>query len=141
MTERPASDGREGYGAHLDKVDVCDDGKISSLTLICHSKGLLGIEWRRAGACPCRSIGLSPVSAAGQSPPILLLGGNIQRSETKGGRDQAPPCQIFLHRLILHSCISAFCTTRYFPFRPSIRWLIRSPELWINWSMDWYSTG
>ena len=70
MTERPASDGREGYGAHLDKVDVCDDGKISSLTLICHSKGLLGIEWRRAGACPCRSIGLSPVSAAGQSPPI-----------------------------------------------------------------------
>ena len=25
--------------------------------------------------------------------------------------------------------------------RPSIRWLIRSPELWINWSMDWYSTG
>ena len=70
MTERPASDGREGYGAHPDEVNVRDDGKISNLTLICHSKGLLGIEWRRAGACPCRSIGLSPVPAAGSIPPI-----------------------------------------------------------------------
>ena len=43
MTERPASDGREGYGAHPDEVDVRDDPEIAKFGLIGHkSENLLG---------------------------------------------------------------------------------------------------
>ena len=27
------------------------------------------------------------------------------------------------------------------PSRAAKLWLIRSPELWMSWSMDWYRTG
>ena len=36
MTERPASDGREGYGAHPDEVDMCNDAEIADFGLIGH---------------------------------------------------------------------------------------------------------
>ncbi|MFQ7684084.1 MAG: hypothetical protein ACLRIN_07045 [Lawsonibacter sp.] len=43
MTERPASDGREGYGAHPDEVDVRDDAEIANFGLIGHkTENLLG---------------------------------------------------------------------------------------------------
>ena len=67
MTERPASDGREGYGAHPDEVDVRDDGKISDVLFV-HSccSCLLSARRRRAPNGASKRFALGQNLAAGR---------------------------------------------------------------------------
>ena len=149
-------------GIGFSVVDVGDDGKIADLGLIGHKyRYLLGESRRflfcrrmslnlrsqeisphlRAKSRRCAAVALRNAPAgAVRAASFFPNDGKVPRrpqaakSPAKTSRSGAP---------------RSWRPTRmqekdYFfpcPSRTAKLWLIRSPELWMSWSMDWYRTG